>query len=759
MTLEVIKDKITKHLRETTKQIRFVNFEQANELADFLQFFDVGNTRVISASNYCAADENLRMEEVLNDLRSTRDNTILIGLTSLLRLYGEQELIKQLESMCEMSVGSQIVIVCFRCSSVFESIGSDPRHKRLLYSTNAANSVNIDLVFVHPYENLSSLPGAINGIENIPDAIEQQGKNKIIVYTKKGRDTYPNSVYRITEIQSAYDLLLQAQPDIAVLDRCLGSEEQWQHLFNQCGKDNNVNGVLQKELGVPNNFEILITQWNQFDATKKWLLLIALKLYGVKSNWTLERAVSQSNSVSDLIKNIYRNILDIKPTDKTFWNKYTERKTLLRNMGDQASAADFCAYVGHTERDAIYYLTDLTPNEKEKIFAYIDKYAEGIDDAHLLEIIKHIYPDLYLYLQPYRFNIGNLNSYFQQYKMQKVRNRLYPEFEEIVDKEAVERSYNLLLPMRTEKLDALKKSKQTALYFLDAMGVEYLAYVMAKCAEKGLRAKVTVCRCNLPSLTSFNKEFLEIFRAAGATVYDNIKELDDIKHHGKDDFDYQKTKLPIHLMRELEIVEEVIDKAKIQLQSGKYKNAFIISDHGASRLAVIKEKVLEMDVDAKGTHGGRVCAYTDAVSKIPYTTQESGYCILASYDRFKGGRAASVETHGGATLEEVVVPIIEITNQSSAMEFVVKTPIIAVSFRKKAELRVYSKTAIDNMAIMLNGKFYDGVLEDSQSFMFDIGEYKQAGTYTFDVYVDNNKEQSGLTFIIKKEGMSYNSLL
>lgn len=291
------------------------------------------------------------------------------------------------------------------------------------------------------------------------------------------------------------------------------------------------------------------------------------------------------------------------------------------------------------------------------------------------------------------------------------------------------------------------------------MGAEYLAYVMTKCAEKGLRAKVTVCRCNLPSLTSFNKEFLEIFRAAGATVYDNIKELDEIKHQGKDDFDYQKTKLPIHLMRELEIVDEVIDKAQIQLQNGRFKNAFIISDHGASRLAVIKEKVLEIEVDAKGTHGGRVCAYTDAVLKIPYTTREGDYCILASYDRFKGGRAASVETHGGATLEEVVVPIIEITSQSSAMEFVVKTPIIAVSFRKKAELRVYSKTAIDNMAIMLNGKFYDGVLADGQTFVFDIGEYRQVGNYTFDVYVDNNKEQSGLTFTIKKEGMSSNSLL
>ena len=40
---------------------------------------------------------------------------------------------------------------------------------------------------------------------------------------------------------------------------------------------------------------------------------------------------------------------------------------------------------------------------------------------------------------------------------------------------------------------------------------------------------------------------------------------------------------------------------------------------------------------------------------------ENGFAILANYDRFKGGRPANVEVHGGATLEETVVPIIELT--------------------------------------------------------------------------------------------------
>ncbi|MBR6012948.1 MAG: hypothetical protein IK062_04090 [Selenomonadaceae bacterium] len=32
---------------------------------------------------------------------------------------------------------------------------------------------------------------------------------------------------------------------------------------------------------------------------------------------------------------------------------------------------------------------------------------------------------------------------------------------------------------------------------------------------------------------------------------------------------------------------------------------------------------------------------------------------MADYDRFAGGRLASVEVHGGATLEEILIPVIE----------------------------------------------------------------------------------------------------
>lgn len=42
----------------------------------------------------------------------------------------------------------------------------------------------------------------------------------------------------------------------------------------------------------------------------------------------------------------------------------------------------------------------------------------------------------------------------------------------------------------------------------------------------------------------------------------DIKDLDDIKHHGKDSFDYEKEKTPIYLIKELEIIDDLLTKIK-----------------------------------------------------------------------------------------------------------------------------------------------------------------------------------------------------
>ena len=145
-------------------------------------------------------------------------------------------------------------------------------------------------------------------------------------------------------------------------------------------------------------------------------------------------------------------------------------------------------------------------------------------------------------------------------------------------------------------------------YFTDALGVEYLGYIMARCHALELMAKITVCRCELPSITSRNKEFWDVLSTEQFPII-TVDKIDKIKHHGEEGYDYSRKdrKLPIHLIRELELIDELLKKVKTKLTNGDYQKAILIADHGASRLAVIHETENLWEMESKGEHSGRCC--------------------------------------------------------------------------------------------------------------------------------------------------------
>ena len=284
-----------------------------------------------------------------------------------------------------------------------------------------------------------------------------------------------------------------------------------------------------------------------------------------------------------------------------------------------------------------------------------------------MDILSKVYPALYQYLLPYRFGNALLDQYFQDYKYQKVINKILPEFVSQVEDQAEKREYNYILAPRTSVIESLNR-KDAQLYFMDAMGVEYLGYILSVCRDLNLIASIKVCVSELPSITSRNKEFLELFADARYQTVP-IKDIDDIKHHGKYDFDfYNNSKLPIHLIKELEVIRTVLKKIRNDLAESPLQRVFMIADHGASRLAVLHDTENVWEMAEKGQHSGRCCPKSDVDQKPDFAADAGDFWALANYDRFKGGRKANVEVHGGATLEELCVPIIELTYMSEKPE-------------------------------------------------------------------------------------------
>lgn len=438
---------------------------------------------------------------------------------------------------------------------------------------------------------------------------------------------------------------------------------------------------VENKIVAVNSLDYAFHNWNQFDKNKKWVYFLALKCFGIPNNPYLNLAVQLSSKTTELIENIFKGLLKISHTDKKFWEYYKIRKELIKSLGKLPAKyiSDYCQWTISKGKNAIYYLTDNSETEIQLLFSLFNKLKEELKKEEVFAVLKETYPALYEYLRHYDYKNDLLNYYFNEYKYQKVMNYISPEFMKTVEEQAVKREYNAILPARSEKTEGIANEK-TYIFFVDAMGVEYLSYLLAEYRANNLLANITLCHCEVPSLTCENKDFIEAFEFAGAKFvngkdgsldnYSGYKKLDDLKHHGEESFaEYRDQKLPTYLAKELSLLSELISEIANILQQGYYEKDIMISDHGASRLAVINNQELSYEMAESGKHSGRCCPKSETDVPPECATESDDYWVLANYGRFKGSRKGDVEVHGGATLEEVVIPIIEITKKEENYEF------------------------------------------------------------------------------------------
>ena len=749
MKLEECIQRVEKYLQTGDCYPRFVNVQNISDMNTIRNYFAVEN-QILPVSAYANQDENLETERLLYELSTTKKGNIFItGLTSQLKLQGEQKLREMLLNLAEKTVSEHVVILCYQCEKYLKF--RDSKLNRLVYLVEGSLSYLPEIVFSIPEIAVNAGISFIDGIQNLGEAIEKTDGGILYVNTRKHKQNYPESLLYLKEESNAFQVLCHLDSMTYRLSAEFGTEAQWDDALDKMHQFGSWGAVLEKTFGTAFKLHLIANQWRSFDNNQKWLYFIGLKLNGAGENKSLHEAVKKSDNYSQLIRNIYRGILEIKHTDKEFSERYDERKKLISDFGiSEREVSDYLQMVKMKEKNALYYLTDLSRREKEAIFELLDQYAESFDKKEIMKILSYVYPDLYDYLQPYQFRNELLNQYFQDYKYQKVINKIFPKFLQIVEEQAKKREYNRL-PLRSEKLESLNKNG-SRLYFVDALGVEYLSFILANCRTMQLMADISICRCELPSITSQNKEFLKEFE----NIAPYIKRLDEIKHHGEESFDYQTTKLPVHLIRELEIITDILKDIHDRLNHS-IERAYIISDHGASRLSVIYENECQWKMASKGEHSGRCCPINEADVRSEYAAKENNFWVLANYDRFKGGRQMGVEVHGGASLEEVVVPIIELTAVPEKIEIQIVENPITVSYRKKAEIKLFSKTKLCHVTVRVNETEYD--TEQQGNFcLVRMPDIKKAGTYQMTVF-SNQNQVAELKFTVKKESSSEKSIL
>ena len=715
----------------TAKGLPFFYVVGDDEYSSTLEDLVQRGLKVIRTSDFCSKDDKFPdVDEMVDYFRTAdvdyRDNKyVLVGLGEYLALRGTDEASAQLRRLKATTLGNARVVLLLRgISSQAKALISDDA--RLSAQGRACYSSSV-------MSNLS----AVNIVQDI-GIVEQKGIRHLLRTFEDGgcHDckfssalSYEQSQIRISRIEGAYAALRYMLKEFS-LPETLGTKDQWTALLSALKKNGNSLILLFEKYGVADSFETDFYEKISGLEFKNWLYFISLKVnIDVIQNGYLAYVIKNTDDFTEFKNNILTCITAIPHEDRRFMKFYNERKKLVRNL-PESDVAVFVNANSIDPKEEVYRLTDNTLLEKRSIIKWIAKH--GWDTS-----ISYVYPALTTYLRKYIFDCGSLSGvltdYFEKYKIQKVENRIEESFLQLVDQYGSDLRYTKL-QTRDNAIKSIDGKETAFVYWIDARGVEYLSYFAELARQKGLSMHVEIARADLPTITSINRSFFDNW-----TGKDKYKEesLDDVKHHEKGGYFFTDCEEPIHIASELSVIENAVEFAATQLAMHKCKTFVIASDHGASRLAVLRKKEEKYPTDTKGEHSGRCCKVFDDCD-LQNKVEENGYFVLTDYGRFQGSRAANVEVHGGAALEEVVVPVItlKLKKQSDITIRVLNWDNLQADKKAGTIIQLYISDVehTNHISVVINGVKYLAECEDSTHYRVVLHDIKRSKTCSADLY-------------------------
>lgn len=688
---------------------------------------------------------------------------VLIGISQAAMLRSAQALRQIVGSLLELPVrGYAVVLLNHAASCIKEQIARNLKAER---KTVLAEGEESALPRIH----LAKSREECIGREPLPDMKhlfaflerldEEDSGCSITVVSPFSPALFSEAIYSVSACENVYEGLAQVYTDLAsATEEGYGTSDQWRCFSERLEKEGSLSALSKNEFGTAADYALHLGRViSAGDDFRMWMLWILMKVFGTSGNRYLAYVMGNSCAVDDFIKHLYMDLLEISVSNADFARYYAERKSLIDEIPESLSLLDsYCSMTGRHGKNAVYYLTDLSEKEKHEFLRCLSIY--DYSEEELAEITKNRFPAVYLYMQPFEFTSANMklaekdaglrkeiSDYFRKYKLQKLTNRVWPDFLQLVESYAKTRPYNKL-QARSSIVSRLAK-QNVQLYFFDALGAEYLSFIMAKCDMYDIAAELSVGHACLPTITEKNKEFIQFFPDGVL----KIDELDELKHHSQV-IDYQKCREPVHLFYELEIIDRQLRQIQSQLVQQIFDAAVIVSDHGASRLAVIREEENKssLALDEKAEHSGR-CCQTDTDPQIPFAAFEDGFSVLANYSRFKGGRKANAEVHGGAALEEVIVPVLVLSRKPENIELCFVNPVIELHGKETAAITLFSNIPLHKPRMLVNGRFYDGVFDgDQKHAKFEMPELRRSRDCMADIYDGDRKLAAGMSFRVQK---------
>ena len=411
--------------------------------------------------------------------------------------------------------------------------------------------------------------------------------------------------------------------------------------------------------------------------------------------WSLRRRIPNDSYIARVISGevtrdnlLWKYVVDTAVTvlSDANANKYaTERAEALTAVGVNCESL-IVEFIGQTTKnvDVLRFLNCGTTAERVEIIrrASSEDLSYGLPKQY-----EELFPALADYFSTaFDYDNEDTATYLKEYRCLKLTNTITDDFVKRAFDFAVPKTY----PSRDVVIGELAAQPDAALLVVDAMGAEYMPLLLAMAKRRGMNIESqAVVTAKLPTETVFNP-----IKWDEARTLPEIKSIDNIVHNGAEKHEAlipERNFAKTLRVFETEVMNHIADGLT------RFARVVVTSDHGASRLAVIarsenKGTTLPWNKERDGEPMDWRYSLAPQCAQRPsefeseyYPDRKETYWIVRGYNRLPKMGGKLYELHGGATLEERLIPVIVFT----------KTALAEVP--KKSEIKSVTAELVDEL--------------------------------------------------------------
>ncbi len=669
---EIESDKHTRNILSNRYPVRLIFLQRFETFRALIERLDKIGINICHIERELPhSDGWITKDSLINIVKNINVDTAIVPFSELVRFYSSPELsnfFHQVLLIENSDISRRIYLPLIGIEQRFEkdffqdftrSEESAPFWK---ISNEAPNSIKVFL-------SAEKVPGKLMDIETLPNTEEwlkfwkKKSPCDVICYSKPlnlfYNNTLPDTIFFIERFENTKNLIEKVLSKHIPIPFVIEDNDYWEKLSSLINKDfTTFSDFIKKHFNVvsitQNNFlDFWLKTDNEFD---KWLLQ-----HFVVSNDSLKQTYLSKVLISlpdytdhTLLKYLFLAIFSLD-TKESF---ISERLNLIKQYECLKSANLSDDVINELKNKikelpdknlALMVCTGCFQFEKEFIFALF--VSNEISDY---ELLSQRFPDIANYISSSIFDNTSKNQewiyeYLAEYKKSKLSDKVSDKLNKILlefngNSDSFYNWYHSFESLHS----ILHTNKVDKVIWIDALGIEWVSFIenYLTQANKDLRIdKKLVGVANLPTSTEHNR-------------FSDAKYIQDF-----DSFIHNNTySYPDLLIKEMVEIKRILNSCLILDSDQTYA---LVSDHGLTALSRLtnSKKYGKEDshegrfIEVKGKEHTLDSDYIYHKSDI----DQKEYLIALKHNSL--GKKPIREVHGGCTPEEVLVPLIIISNK------------------------------------------------------------------------------------------------